>query len=83
MSMLADKALEWLEHTTVRNEAKRYGAGLILGHLARTQPSTFFPFIPRVFKAIFVVLHDAKPSVREVGGQTLRVCLEVWRGRSL
>eukprot|EP00052_Salpingoeca_macrocollata_P027230 m.257819 g.257819 ORF g.257819 m.257819 type:complete len:2371 (+) comp22712_c0_seq2:129-7241(+) len=79
----ADKAMEWLEHTSVRSEAKRMTAALVLEALATTQPVLIYSYIPRIFTHIFVVLYDPKATVRQAGARALRASLQLWRERSL
>lgn len=116
VSLLALKALEWLEHSTssscfkrrqnqltlhtatVRNEARRHSAALILYQLAKHQPMHVFHYVPKIFSFIFIVLYDVKVClaksstsplistqlpVRLAGLKTLKQGLSIWRGRSL
>lgn len=78
----AETALEWVEHSSKNNDLKRSAAVRILELLALKQPGHFFPYIPRVFKVIFSVVRDPKPTIRVAATATLRQCLVVWHGRS-
>lgn len=80
VSQLADKTLEWLEHTA-RQESRRLSAAVILGHAAQYQPVALQPYTPRIFKHIFACIKDQKIAVREAGVETLRLCLITWRDR--
>ena len=83
VSRHAEKALEWLEHSTVRNDLKRFAAALILEVLVKRRPVEFAQHIPRTFESIFKVIHDQKLLLRETGVNVLKQCLLVWRGRGL
>ncbi|EDQ92945.1 uncharacterized protein MONBRDRAFT_5088, partial [Monosiga brevicollis MX1] len=83
ITMHSDRALEWLEHTSTRSEAKRYAAALVLHELCKAQPTHFYPYIPKVMRHIFVAVHDIKLSVRVAASHTLRTCLKLWRDRAL
>lgn len=51
---------------TVRSEAKRMSAALVLRELAEAQPAHFSYCIPEVFNHIFTCLYDVKVSDQAV-----------------
>lgn len=83
VSTHAEKALEWLEHSTARDDLKHHACATILEELVLARPSEFTQHIPRVFQCIFLVIKGGKITLRETGVRVLKHCLLAWRGRSL
>ncbi|KAJ3235923.1 phosphatidylinositol kinase- protein kinase tor1 [Chytriomyces hyalinus] len=69
------RALEWLQGE--RTEANRYAAALVLNELARSSPTLVSSNVSKVLDLIWILLRDAKASIRESGSLLLGTCLDL------
>ena len=71
------RALEWLQASGDRNEARRHSAVLVLAELTKNAPTLIFVFVPQILDLIWLPLRDSKVSVREGAAEALRACLNL------